>query len=677
MGILDTLRGMFTAPVDSTYQSSIMLYGVPTSFDDVRRMVQGQDPTVLFRQQPNLRTVVTFMARNMAQLGVHTFEHVGESDRKRNRTDPVAQTLKSPNGHMTTYDLIYRLVADLALWDEAIWMVVEDITRPSGWSIQPIPMTWVQGFAGGDLWGPGYVKIYPPYAREIVRVPMEDILYFHGWDPTNLHAGITPVESLKATISEQIHAQVYREQQWTKAGRYGTVISRPKDAPTWTPDQKRQFKEVLDQKLAGNNGADAGGSIILEDGMTAARPGFSAKEDQFIEAAKLSLATVAQVYHVNPTMIGQLDNANFSNVREFRRMLYGETLGPVIAQLEDQINTFLVPKIAETDGIYVEFNVKEKLQGSFEEQAAVMSASTGGPWMTRNEARARENLSAIEGGDELIVPLNVVTGGQASPADSTPDSITGQNQYLALAQKAQRDWGPVVIRGELEDLGEAKARSSDTVQTNVEKVLKGFFSRQKAVVLSALGAKADQEWWDEARWNSELASDLYKLAVLITRKIGRQTAESLGFDQDQYNTDQTINFLKAVCESRAAGINGATKAALEASVGPDAPEDAPKPSEIFSRAEDVRSVGAAAALVTAFSAFATVEAAKQVAGPHKKSFKTWNVHSKNPRPEHASMNGQTVPTHEKFSNGAEWPGDPVLGADGVAGCTCGVTVKIE
>jgi phage portal protein BeeE len=83
---------------------------------------------------------------------------------------------------------------------------------------------------------------------------------------------------------------------------------------------------------------------MLEDGMTLSRVDFSAHDMQFIEGSRLALNTVASVYHVNPTMIGLLDNANYSNVREFRRMLYGDTLGPDHCQIEDRLNTFLVPQ---------------------------------------------------------------------------------------------------------------------------------------------------------------------------------------------------------------------------------------------------------------------------------------------------------------------------------------------
>ena len=113
-----------------------------------------------------------------------------------------------------------------------------------------------------------------------------------------------------------------------------------------------------------------------------------AQDEQVVDMTKLSLQTVASVYHVNPTMVGLLDNANYSNVREFRRSLYGDSLGPLIKRIEDALNLIVLPMLGEPEGVYVEFNLDEKLRASFEEKAAVTSTAVGGPWMTVNEARA-------------------------------------------------------------------------------------------------------------------------------------------------------------------------------------------------------------------------------------------------------------------------------------------------
>lgn len=144
---------------------------------------------------------------------------------------------------------------------------------------------------------------------------------------------------------------------------------------------------------------------------------FKSADEQWAESVKLSLETVAQVYQVNPTMVGVLDNANYSNVQAFNRQLYTNALGPDIALLEDRINGFVLPMLGAPDTYYVKFNVESKLRGSFEEQTNAMSTAIGSAWMTRNEGRALLDMPPIEGGDELIVPLNVIEGGQASPRD--------------------------------------------------------------------------------------------------------------------------------------------------------------------------------------------------------------------------------------------------------------------
>lgn len=712
--------------------------------------VSGLSAEDLYRTQPYLRTVVEFRARNIAQLGLHVFERVSDTDRRRNRDSTVARLLKQPNKEMTGYDLLNRLVADLALYDDAYWIVEEDLDMESGWKIQPVPVTWVVRLTGGSVWAPDTMHVQPPGASHATPVPLSKVVRFHGWDPVNLTRGSSAVNALKAILMEQVHAVRYRDQMWTRAGRVGVVVTRPTadKGSNWTPEQKKQFKDVLDSKLAGDSGSEAGGSIILEDGMTMDRLGFTPHENEFIDAAKLSLATVAQVFHVNPVMVGMLDNANFSNAKEFARSLYTNTLGPTMAMIEDRINLQLVPMVSRETDLYVEFNIAEKLQGSFEEQAEVMQTATGRPWQTVNEARARFNMPEIEGGDALSIPLNILLGGpggdpalagtgavgelEATPAKAglTPDEIaklvvaagalirSGFDPLAALAavgldpidhlgllpttvQKPVDPSGEVdeeiqdALKAAYADLAKAireapgkdlpvlvaprvtnsKDRAPSTYESNVQRVLKGHFTRQRKAVTAALGAKAADDWWDGARWDRELAEDLFKLAALTATKIGQDTAAALGYDAGDYDEARTLKFLKAVARSRAEAINGATLKALEEALAAGAEDPVKAIEPVFTKAEEQRSGAAAAALVTMFSGFATAEAGKQLGGG--KATKTWRVNSKDPRAEHASMNGETVPVDEKFSNGADWPGDPVLGADGVSGCRCSVELVIE
>lgn len=382
----------------------------------------------LWREQPHLRTVVGFVARNIAQLGLHVFERDAEDGRNRVRDGVLAELLAEPNDDTTTFELIEATVASRMLYDETYWFVGADPRAPGRWVIRHVPTPWIIGTIGATAFNVQGYKVAIPNTTtpgQWVEISSDDMIVFHGWNPTDPTSGTSPVHALKAILAEQIHAQVFRDQMWKRGGRVGTYLSRPKESP-WGEGARDKFIAQWQAQYSGDSASNAGGTPLLEDGMEIKQARFSAKDEQFIEASKLSLETCAQVYYINPTMVGILDNANYSNVREFRKSLYGDTLGPEIERMQQRINRKLVPRIDGNPRRYVEFNLEAKLAGSFEEQGALLQQAVGGPYMLTNEARARMNLPSIDGGDELIRPLNVTQNGDQNPVPAgNPDDETG------------------------------------------------------------------------------------------------------------------------------------------------------------------------------------------------------------------------------------------------------------
>lgn len=605
----------------------------------------------MWETQPHFRTVVTFVARNIAQLGVHTFERVDNKDRQRDRASTLAQVIEDVDGNMTTFEMVFALVGDLLLYDRAYWLVVRDVNLPAGWSIRRLPPTWVEPVIG-NLWEVDHYRVYMRKNGAVEKIPPGKILAFPGYHPGRMIGSSPTVDALRETLQEQVESARYRGQVWKRGGRVSSVIERPSTAPQWTNEQADRFREDWYAKYTGR-GSKAGGTPILEDGMQLRRIDFNAQEQQFVEAAKLSLQTVASAFHVNPTMIGQNEGATYSNVREHRKMLYGDTLGPLVAQIESRINRFLVTMLGEDRRrLYVEFNIDEKLQGNFEEQSAALQTSTGAPWMTRNEARAIRNLPAVDGGDLLVTPLNVLVGGQASPNDSgSQNRVTGENND-------RRSGTPLV-----------KAEAPATYEDQARRVFSNFFARQGRSVRSRLGQK-DADWWDHERWDRELSDDLYRLAVTVSQQVASDTLASIDVEPDRYDTDRTLAFLRKMSERIAGQVNLTTFAQVEAALDQDEP--AAEVAHVFDVAESSRSEQSAMAAVTAVAGFATIEAAQQTRGSRAR--KRWVVNSGNPRASHAAMHGEEVGLDESFSNGMPWPGSLDGSADETAGCQCSLVI---
>jgi HK97 family phage portal protein len=367
------------------------------------------DYATIWRTQESVRTVVTFLARNIAQLGLHMYERVGDADRQHMQDHPLAALLRRPNPWTSRYRFINTLIHDFAIYDNAYWLKTNDAGARG---LVRIPPTRI--VAEGDDWlTPTAFRISGAHSMRVY--PADQIVYFRGYGLES-DVGISPLEALRRTLREEWTGGEMREQIMRNGARMSGYLVRPKDAPEWSETARDRFKRSWQAQYAGS-GPGAGGTPILEDGMSFSPVSQTARDLQYIEARKLTREEVAAAYFVPPPMVGILENATFSNITEQKKMLYSETLAPWLTMITEEIALQLMPDFepVRPERYYVEFNLREKLTGSFEERAEAIQKAVGGPTMTVNEARALDNRPPIDGGDVMIVPLNVTQNGNTEP----------------------------------------------------------------------------------------------------------------------------------------------------------------------------------------------------------------------------------------------------------------------
>jgi hypothetical protein len=317
-------------------------------------------------------------------------------------------------------------------------------------------------------------------------------------------------------------------------------------------------------------------------------------------------------------------------------------------------------------GTYVEFDLTEKLKGDFEQRAAVIQSSVGGPWLTRNEARRDNNLPPVPGGDELIVPLNVMTEGQMLPES---DAAAAEAPRVVLHQHKRR-------KAAEDKPTEVSAKVTEKEQEAVGDLISKFFKRQAKSVLPKLGAKASGEWWNANRWNRELAEDLEPLLTDIAAAHGEKIAKALGAE---YIVEKTVAYLRKLAEARAELINTETRKKLQQAM--DEAEEDEDPEEVaqheMDKRADLDAVLLGSMLANTVAGWGTGEASRQAAdqGSRKRIYKVWEAGA-NARESHILMDGETVPIDDTFSNGADWPGDDSLDPDESCGCNCSTSILV-
>lgn len=371
----------------------------------------------IWRAQPQVRTVVSFLARNISQLGLHLYRRVSDLDRERVTDHPLAEILAQPNPYTTPYRFMESIVSDMAIYDNAIVVKVRLEGQPR--ALVRVDPTRVAPVGDNPFTAEAYELRGP---RDRVTVPADQVIHLRGYSAVDERWGCSPLEALAGILMEDHQARLYRQQLWRNGARVSGYLERPSEAPEWSDEGKERFRAQWQAQYAGDGGR-VGGTPILEDGMKYVPAGTSPKDAQWAESRKLTREEVTAAYHIPLTLVGILDNATYSNISEQHKMMYQDTLAPWLTMIQQDLALQLLPDFPDTKDLYVEFNLAEKLRGSFEEQAVQLQTAVGGPWMSRNEARARVNLPQVENGDDLITPLNVLTGGQASPTDSAPTPV--------------------------------------------------------------------------------------------------------------------------------------------------------------------------------------------------------------------------------------------------------------
>lgn len=641
MSITERFRALFNP---TSYNIIVTPESYPT--------VDGMTARKLYATQANLHAVVSFLSDSIAQLPLKVYTRNGETDRERDRDSVAAKLLWQPNSDQTAYELINGLTTELFLMGVGVLWLLPDANSPSGYQLRIIPREWITDQKSTTSYAPDVLRISTVNSTKTIEIPRSEFVMFRMYNPGNPGGYQSPIAALRQTLNEQVQADRFRTEVWSSSGRFNAYITRPKDVQVWDDEQKKRFVTAF-REAWGPGGSNAGKMPLLEDGMEIKPYQFNAKEAQYAETKQLSREDVAAAYHVNPSLIWHTTTQTYASAKDNARALYADCLGPTIQMIQQRINSFLLPMIGAEPDTYVEFDLTEKLKGSFEERASILQSAVGGPYMTRNEARADNNLPPVDGGDDLIVPLNVVEGGQASPQDTHMETYSAPMEVKA--KQSRVDVSP-----------------TDEEREAMSEVLSKFFKRQADAVLPKIGAKA-ANWWNADRWNEELADDIEPVLDDIADKHGKAVARAMGI---KYDPAITRAYLRAMAEGRAEAINDSTYEKLEAARTSEDEEDTPQ--HVFDLRAGSQAALIGGSLALAASSWAAMsEAPNQAAaqGVEPKIEKIW-VTGENPRESHAAMNGERVPIDEPFSNGAMWPGDDNLDPDESCGCNCTTEVVI-
>lgn len=403
-------EGVFADWASASSSSSMIIADPPLSLWDY-------DPTSGEANGVNshpLREVTDFIASHIATLPLKLYKRLPNGGRERVRDHPLAHLLLDPTGNpaITSSMFWQSLIMDGLLADRFLALIVDSEQYPGVKYLKRIPpKKWstsknfydeIDGVKITDANGDVHkISVNGPI---IVQV---------GYSYSGAK-GSPKRARLKAVLDEYQASIEYRKSVNEHGLQAPLIIERDKPWPN--VESQTRFQRSMSAFIRG--GASTGGGIVLEDGMKATQLNtFKPIDVNDLDARDRVKIDVANAYGIPPELLG-IREGNFSNLEAFKQMLYGTYLDPYIVTFEQTLNACLRDRLQASDtGLYIEFDRDAQLRGDPVAQYQTLVTSTGRPFMTTNEARGTLNMPYVDGGDELVTPLNVLVGGQTSPQD--------------------------------------------------------------------------------------------------------------------------------------------------------------------------------------------------------------------------------------------------------------------
>lgn len=355
---------------------------------------------------------VRVISETIAALPLPVYKRSADGGRERDTGHPLYALLHdAPNDWQTAYEFRQAMAASMALYGNAYAEVVRgDRDRPEALIQLPTARVTVKVSADG-------VPVYeirpginePGSARTLSAA---NVLHFRG-PAFDGPVGLDMVFLAKEAIGLALASQDYGARFFANAARPSGVLEMPGHFAT-----KEEASDFLDRWTAGFTGEKKHKTAVLPDGMTYKVISLTNEEAQFIESRKYQVGEIARLWRVPPHLIGDLERATFSNIEQQSIEFVTFTLQPYLVAIEQAIQrTLFMPSERATH--FAEHLVEGLLRGDSQARANFYSRGILDGWLTRNEARRRENLPPLPKLDEPLQPLNMVPAG-TPPAPKSP-----------------------------------------------------------------------------------------------------------------------------------------------------------------------------------------------------------------------------------------------------------------
>jgi len=250
---------------------------------------------------------------------------------------------------------------------------------------------------------------------------------FHLRSPSwNAYSGMPAVTLAR----EAIGLALATEESHSRLHANGT---RPSGFLTTDAALKPEMVSLLKEQWQAMHGglANVGKTPVLSGGLKWQQTSMSGVDAQHLETRRHQIEEICRAFGVFPPAIGHSDKAStFASAEQFFLAHVVFTLGRWTRRFEERLRIDLLTPAERKRGLYFKFNMRALLRGDAKARSEFYRAMIELGVMTRNEVRALEDLSPLDGLNDPLRPLNLATQAEADA------QLASRAESVAAAAKA-------------------------------------------------------------------------------------------------------------------------------------------------------------------------------------------------------------------------------------------------
>ena len=246
----------------------------------------------------------------------------------------------------------------------------------------------------------GKEDLYYEYNKDgkIYLFQKDEVLHLKGGLSKDGIVGMSVRETLATTLNGTKASQKYLNNLYDRGLTSKAILRYTGDL---NKDLQKKMLEAIEEFISTENNPT--GILPLPPGMDIVPLDLKLTDSQFFELKKYNALQIAAAFGVKPNHLNDYDKSSYSNSEMQNLTFYIDTLLYILTLYEEEFNLKLLTESERLKGLHFEFNVASILKGDLKTQAECLTKYVQSGIYTINEARKMAGLTAIDGGDVIVM----------------------------------------------------------------------------------------------------------------------------------------------------------------------------------------------------------------------------------------------------------------------------------